>query len=163
MTTSMTERSVPSKPRTDREARRLKKTTHCADRKARHFCARRCSRAPELHGRGLKNLGRQRSLGVAVFRKRLTSPLWRPRVVHRERLLRGHVCNKVAIASEVRVEDVCRSDVWESSGAFDSEMWHVIYKSQESNDSEDDRTLFPTQVLTHAAEFTSTSMDHRLA
>ena len=73
------------------------------------------------------------------------------------------VCNEVAIASEVRVEDVCRSGIRESFGAFDGEMKDVIYTVQQSNNNGNDRALFPTQVLPHAAEVASTGKDDILA
>ena len=48
-------------------------------------------------------------------------------------------------------------------GAFDGEMRDAIYTVQQSNNSENDRALFPTQVLAHAAEVASTGKDDILA
>ena len=102
-------------------------------------------------------------MGVAVIRQLLTSALGRRTVVHSQRRLRLRVCSEVAIASEVRVADVCRSGIRESFGAFAGEMWDAIYTVQQSNNIEHDRALFPTQVLAHAAEVASTGKDDFLA
>ena len=124
---------------------------------------RRCSRRPELQGRGFNNYRRQRRLRVAVIRKLPTSALGRPRVVDRQRRLLLRVCSEVAIPSEVRIEDVFRSGIRESFGAVDGEMRDVIYTIQHSNNNENDRALFPTKVLAHAAEVASSGKDDILA
>ena len=82
--------------------------------------------------RGFKKSRRQRRLGVAVIRKLPTPALGRPAVVHIQRRLRLRVRSEVAIASAARVEDVFRSGIRESFGAFDGEMMDAIYTVQDS-------------------------------
>ena len=129
----------------------------CADRKVRHSkgtlhaergaCVNRawvcrCSWRPERHGRAFNSLRRQRSLGVAVIRQRLTFSRWRQAVVYCQRrlLLRG--CNELAITNEVRVEYLCRNGIREYFGAFAGDMRDASYTVHESGNHEND-CVFP--------------------
>ena len=70
-------------------------------------------------------------------------------------LLLRDSCSEITVASKLRVEDLRPGIVCESRGAFDGEPRYAIHLIQDSNNSEDDRTWLPTQVLVHAGEVTS--------